>query len=223
MKALGGGPKVLEQREEILARLARVIDEGREASARGGQCTALTAEGLVGAAFAIVHTRLLRSRPAPLTDLVGGLTSLIVLPYLGAAAARREQTQSTPTRALAASGSRALLQAERDPLQGIPMRLTYRTARVLECIAEQPGASNRAVAEHAGITDQGQVSKLLARLERLTLITNNGHGHAKGEPNAWKLTPLGQQVAQSIQIHTPTQQQAAQGVQTHAPGRKQAA
>ncbi len=41
------------------------------------------------------------------------------------------------------------------------MRLTYRTARVLEGVAGEPGISNRVVAEHAGISDPGQVSKLL--------------------------------------------------------------
>ncbi len=78
------------------------------------------------------------------------------------------------------------------------MRLTYRTARVLEDVAEHPGVSNRLVAEHAGIADQGQVSKLLARLERLGLLTNTGEGHAKGERNVWSLTPTGEHVTQSI-------------------------
>jgi DNA-binding IclR family transcriptional regulator len=78
------------------------------------------------------------------------------------------------------------------------MRLTYRTAQVLECIAGEPGISNRVVAERAGISDQGQISKLLARLERLGLLVNCGEGHAKGEPNAWTLTALGLEVAQRL-------------------------
>ncbi len=78
------------------------------------------------------------------------------------------------------------------------MRLTYRTARVLGCIAERPGASNRAVAERAGVTDPGQISKLLRRLEGLGLAVNTGGGHLCGEPNAWQLTALGGQVAQRL-------------------------
>ena len=39
--------------------LAAVVDGGREGS-RGSQCTPLTAEGLVGAAFGIVYARLLK-------------------------------------------------------------------------------------------------------------------------------------------------------------------
>jgi DNA-binding IclR family transcriptional regulator len=80
------------------------------------------------------------------------------------------------------------------------MRLTYRTTRVLECIAAQPGVSNREVAERAGVSDQGQISKLLARLERLGLIANTGEGHARGERNAWNLTPLGSQVARRLTL-----------------------
>jgi DNA-binding IclR family transcriptional regulator len=79
--------------------------------------------------------------------------------------------------------------------------LTYRTARVLEGVAELPGGSNRVVAERAGIHDAGQVSKLLARLERLGLLVNTGEGHAKGEPNAWSLTAKGERVARSILAH----------------------
>jgi AcrR family transcriptional regulator len=207
--ALRGGPRVLELREEVLARLAVELDEGRGEGARASQCTTLTAEGLVGAAFGIVHARLQRAEREPLTDLVGDLASLIVLPYLGAAAARREQTRPSLPPASYASGRSAASQRNRDPLCDVPMRLTYRTARVLGCIAMAPGISNRAVAEHAGISDQGQVSKLLTRLERLGLIVNHGLGHAKGEPNAWSLTPLGSQVAQSIQVHTPGPEQVA--------------
>jgi DNA-binding IclR family transcriptional regulator len=60
------------------------------------------------------------------------------------------------------------------------MRLTYRTARVLEILAEQPGLSNRKLAEQAGIADQGQVSKLLGRLQRLGLVQEQGPGPRQG-------------------------------------------
>ena len=81
------------------------------------------------------------------------------------------------------------------------MRLTYRTARVLESVAEHPGVSNRELADYAEIPDQGQVSKLLARLQRLELPANSGGGHLTGEPNAWTLTAKGGQVAQSISVY----------------------
>jgi AcrR family transcriptional regulator len=97
VQALSSGPRVLERRERALQRLAAVLDEGREESRRMGNCSVLTAEGLVGAAFGIVHARLLRGDRAPLLQLVGELMGLIVLPYLGPAAARREQLMPAPT------------------------------------------------------------------------------------------------------------------------------
>ena len=209
IQAPRGGPGVLKRREEIIARLAAVLDEGRGVGSRGGDCTALTAEGLVGAALAILHGRMLRGKREPLSSLLGELMSMIVLPYLGSAAARREQARALPERPPEARVTPGRRQSEHDPLQDIPMRLTYRTTRVLACIAEQPGVSNRTVAEHAGVSDQGQISKLLARLGRLGLVENTGNGHAKGEPNAWTLTPLGEQVAQRLQMNNHHQKEAA--------------
>ncbi len=211
IQVLRGGPGVLERRDEVLARLAAVLDEGRGESVRGLQCTPLTAEGLVGAAFGIVYARLLRGERAPLTGLFGELMGMIVLPYLGPAAARREQARAVPGPVSVAGVERAPveLSGERDPLAGTRMRLTYRTARVLSCIAGKPGASNRAVGEHAGVADPGQISKLLRRLERLGLVANTGGGHLSGEPNAWRLTAQGTQVAGRLSIDTRHRERAA--------------
>jgi AcrR family transcriptional regulator len=91
-----GGPAVIARREEIIAKLAAAIDEGRQESMRAAQCPPLTAEGLVGAALTILHSRLLHEDHEPLRDLQGTLAATILLPYLGPAAARREQTRPVP-------------------------------------------------------------------------------------------------------------------------------
>jgi AcrR family transcriptional regulator/DNA-binding MarR family transcriptional regulator len=203
-----GSRRVLEAREEILSRLAGTIGEGRSQSAYGAQVSLLTAEGLVGAAVAIVYKRLLNGERAPLTDLHGELMGMIVLPYLGSSAASRERKRRTPeplvgdTRDVSAVGR--VGRREGDLLWDLPMRLTYRTARVLGAVAQNAGVSNRLVAEHAGITDQGQVSKLLARLQRLGLLANTGEGHARGERNAWQLTPLGERITQQLNLDETT-------------------
>jgi DNA-binding MarR family transcriptional regulator len=80
------------------------------------------------------------------------------------------------------------------------MRLTYRTLVVLSAIATHPHASNRKIAETAGVHDQGQISKLLARLEKLGLIHNSGNGQAHGEPNAWTLTARGHEIENTLGI-----------------------
>jgi AcrR family transcriptional regulator len=199
--ALQGGPRVLAWREGVLTGLAEVLDEGRGESRAGSrrECAVLTAEGLVGAAFAIVHARLIaKQQREPLRGLASELMSLIVLPYQGPAVARAEQERSLPPLPRGAQGHANGMVGGPDLLAEVPMRLTYRTALVLDGIARNPGASNRVVGESAGIFDQGQVSKLLARLQRLGLTANTGVGHTKGEPNAWNLTALGVRVASRL-------------------------
>ena len=121
-----------------------------------------------------------------------GAEGEIVLPYLGARAAGREL--SRPPLEIPSDGRARTLTRHKDPLEGLNMRLTYRTVRVLMVIAEHPGASNREIAEGSGIVDQGQISKLLNRLARLKLVENLGEGQEKGAANAWHLTARGAQV-----------------------------
>jgi DNA-binding MarR family transcriptional regulator len=83
-------------------------------------------------------------------------------------------------------------------LRDLEMRLTYRTVRVLLAIAARPGTSNREVGLAAGIEDQGQISKLLTRLDKLGLIHNSGAGRARGAPNAWTLTDQGIAVQEMV-------------------------
>jgi AcrR family transcriptional regulator/DNA-binding MarR family transcriptional regulator len=193
-----GEQRVLEAREDVLSRLAEMVAQGDGESSATRKVPSLTAEGLVGAAMAIVYKRLLRGDQLPLSVLQAELMGMIVLPYLGPAAAGRERSRPLPTMPVAKDASGGLGIWREDLLRDLPMRLTYRTARVLEAAGENPGASNRIVGEQAGIYDQGQVSKLLARLERLGMLQNTGVGHAQGERNAWCLTERGEEVRQQI-------------------------
>jgi AcrR family transcriptional regulator len=213
---IAGGPKVLARREALIARLVAVVDEGRLQGGCATDCTPLTAEGVVGAALAVIHGRLTRAKREPLAGLLGELTGMIVLPYQGVGAARREQRRPVPedvafagTQHPASDGHVEGDPLAGDPLAGLPMRLTYRTARVLEGVAGHAGSSNRQVADYAGIADQGQVSKLLSRLQHLGLLANRAEGHSKGEPNAWQLTTQGQLVTQNILMHMPSKVPAA--------------
>jgi AcrR family transcriptional regulator/DNA-binding MarR family transcriptional regulator len=192
--ALGAGPVALERRAQVVQVLIDAIDEGRSEAKGSARPTRLTAEGVVGAVLAVLHARL-SERPldrAPSMDgLLSSLMGIIALPYRGAATAAREASKSAPRR-------RRVAAPQRDPLRDLDMRLTYRTLRVLVAIAADPGASNRRIADAAGVTDQGQISKLLTRLEHLELIENSGGGSLRGEPNAWQLTPKGEEIEQTI-------------------------
>lgn len=194
------GPPALERRRRVLARLVEAVDAGRGEGDERRQLPALTAEGTVGSVLSIVHTRLLEKNPTPFLGLRNPLMNMIVLPYLGAAAARRELSRPPP-KPVRKSDVVSPLRAS-DPFDGLGMRLTYRTVRVLMAIAACPGASNRQVAESAGIFDQGQISKLLRRLATFDLVRNDGRGRATGEPNAWKLTAKGQAVERAIAMES---------------------
>jgi AcrR family transcriptional regulator len=201
---------VLERRQELVTWLAGIVDEGYGEDSRSGYAGALTGQGVVGAVLQVLQSRLLEADTAPLADLLGQLMGLIVLPYLGIAIARREQARPAPAKAPSdvMDGQREVTFTS-EPLAGLPMRLTYRTARVLEALCAHPASSNRQVADLADIHDQGQVSKLLARLERVGLLANTGEGHTKGEPNAWRLTALGERVTRHLSLDSEIQRGAA--------------
>lgn len=187
--ALGAGERVLARRAEVLDEAAAVVDRGRGAGDAAGRPPDLTAQGVVGAVMGVLHSRLLEGGGGPLSDLLPPLMSIIVLPYLGPEAARAELER--PSAGPRRNDTGARRPARRDPLEGVNMRLTYRTVRVLTVIAERPGASNREIAQASGVADQGQISKLLGRLARLRLVENVGAGQERGGANAWRLTSRG--------------------------------
>jgi AcrR family transcriptional regulator len=199
VESLAAGPRALARRAEVLRKLVAAVDEGRSAMPRRATPPPpLTAEGVVGAVLSVIHTRLLDPDAEPLTGLVGELMSAIVLPYLGSSAAQKELRKPAPPLKTKTTAH------QRDPLEGLDMRITYRTVRVVMTIAANPDASNRRIATAAGIADQGQVSKLLARLEHLGLIRNTGAGALKGAPNAWRLTQRGEHVERAIRVQSVT-------------------
>jgi AcrR family transcriptional regulator len=191
--SMSGGERVLRRRVEILGELAAVVDQGRVEGARGRQQPpAVIAEGVVGAVLTVLQNRLLADEHSRVIDLFGSLVSIIVLPYLGTGVARRELTRPVPRiRTGAAIGPPGVAGSVGHDGGS---RLTYRTERVLSAIATYPGASNREVADRAGIVDQGQVSKLLNRLQDRGLIAKIGDGRSRGAPNSWRLTDRGELV-----------------------------
>lgn len=185
------GPRNPELRARVLELLHGVVGDGRSQAKPRYEPSPLTGEFVVGGVLAVIHAHL--RRPGyPLLSLLNPLMWMIVLPCRGPAVAGRELTRPAPTSAPATPVP------PRDPLRHLNLRLTYRTARVLEFIALAPGANNRRIGAHAGITDQGQISKLLTRLARVGLVENTGMGQAKGGANAWHLTVTGSELVAAI-------------------------
>jgi AcrR family transcriptional regulator len=192
VEALAAGAKTLNARRHVITQIITIVDQGREQSKTGRETPPLTAEGTVGAVFSVIHARMLDGEQRSLIELAGPLMAMITQPYLGAAAAQKELTRPVMTL------EPVVPRLPSDPFKDLPMRLTYRTALVLSSIAAHPGASSKQIAQAAGITDEGQTSKLLNRLQRYELIHDTGIGPAKGMPRAWQLTQRGQAILQAI-------------------------
>jgi AcrR family transcriptional regulator len=206
VESLGAGRLALERRQRLLAQAIDAVQEGQDQVKDGVEVPLLAAEGVVGGALSIIHARLGASSMSAgarspgggdhvgdsLIGLVNPLMSMIVLPYQGKVASRKELTRPMP-KAHASVSRRGS-----DPLRDLDMRLTYRTVCVLVAVAGTPGCSNREIGEAAGIVDQGQISKLLGRLERLGLVQNSGLRPGNGTPNSWVLTDKGVEVEQAM-------------------------
>jgi AcrR family transcriptional regulator len=196
--ALAADRTVLELRAQAVEALVDAVHRGgaRRSGERGRRPARLVAEGAVGAVLAVIHARLCERDPKRLAGLLNQLMGMIVLPYRGPDAAARELRRRAPR------ARRGVPAPAADPLRELDMRLTYRTIRVLFALAELggrgPGPSSRAVADASGISDQGQISKLLWRLEHLGLIANGVAGHRRGESNAWSLTPTGHEAERAL-------------------------
>jgi hypothetical protein len=194
-----GGGVALEYRQRVIDGLVEIVDQGRGQDSVSSDVADLTAHGAVGGVLEVLYSRLLKAPTEPLREMVGQLTGMIVLPYLGVAASQREQRRRVPVaKSFDVVSDGQVSTAGSDVLAALPMRMTFRTANVLQALAEHPGQSNRGVADLVGISDQGQISKLLSRLARLGLLSNAG---VVGERNRWELTATGSRVTRSIKSY----------------------
>jgi DNA-binding MarR family transcriptional regulator len=156
--------------------------------------SALTAEGVVGATFGVIHARLLHAAPAPLTGLLKPLMTMIVLPYRGSAAAARELELPAPEIPVEVRRRKGgLLGAPLGSASPVDYRLTVRTQMALAAVAERPGLNNREVSEIIGLADQGQISRMMKRLAEHGLVENT-QSNTRRLARAWQLTPQGEAV-----------------------------
>ena len=160
-----------ERRARVNEMLMMIVGGGRSASASAPP--ALTDEVLVGGALAVIRARLSRPTHRPLLSLLNELMAVLAHAYLGADAAAESFKKTTV--------KQPAHKPETVDGSVLPVRLTHRTLAVLAAIAEEPGALNREVSDAAGIADQGQVSRLLGRLESAQLIRNDGEPEVGAE------------------------------------------
>ena len=203
VEALAAGPRVLARRASVLEGLAGVIDQGRVQCAGAGdvcdRTIGLVAEGVVGATFGVIHARLLELRPGPLVGLLGSLMATIVLPYRGPAAAAKELARPIPRTSVRRRDGDGLSRRPVGSASPVDYRLTIRTQMALAAVGGRPGLNNREVSEIIGLSDQGQISRMMKRLQAQGLI-ENVQGHTRRQVRAWRLTADGEAV---IDAHRP--------------------
>ncbi len=199
---------IFERRQRLHDVLAGLLDHHQPAGIPAGSprlAPALTGELIVGGVFSVIRTSMLERDGGKLVELAPSLMAFIVAPYLGLAVARAESDGEGARDAQGLANAPARSRREELARAGaisraaeLPIRATHRTTLVLRAIARAPYSNNREIAQAAGLVNEGQASKLLARLERRGVIENVGVGAARGEPNAWLLTASGQRAVELI-------------------------
>jgi DNA-binding HxlR family transcriptional regulator len=86
-------------------------------------------------------------------------------------------------------------------------RLTLLTHEVLSAVAtlsaSDSSLSNRKIADAVAVKDDGQISKLLARLQNHGLLHNAG-APSPAAGNAWQITPRGEEILHATHAKEPT-------------------
>ncbi len=197
--SMQGDVALLRRRERYLAEIARVIelDAPRPATE---PLPPFGAEATVVAAASILHGRLLEDPTPSLRELCGPLMAVIAMPYLDVAATREELARAPASADTSPQGPIACKTVLHlgGSHQGAG-RLTDRTAQVLQSIAENPNSSNTVIAELAGVGDQGQMSRLLARLRRLGLVEDRSDQRTYNAAKAWFISEAGKELLADLE------------------------
>jgi AcrR family transcriptional regulator len=200
VESMAGGPIALEHRARELRALVPLIDAGREYSSRSGREPSLDSAGIITATLGMLHDRLITGQAPPFMAQLGPLARFVLDQHLDAKScaeavagtgqlARQMAHENSFARPAASSVEVPLPKALRHPN-------SFRLRSCVRYLAEHPGASNQAVAAGIDLRHHGQMSILLRRLERGGLLAKRP-GRA-GTPNAWTLTPDGEQAARIL-------------------------
>jgi DNA-binding MarR family transcriptional regulator len=180
------GPAVLARRAQVLDALAAVLDAER-APARAYP-PSLTAEALIGGVLGTLNGRLSSESAGKLARLTPALMSFLVAPFLGAHVAREELSRPLAFDLLKDPGGR---------------RNRHRAPVVLRAIADEPGLSNRELALRAGVKNESQISRVLARFASAGVIEDTRDADRPGLPNAWQLTREAKELERALRGEAP--------------------
>jgi AcrR family transcriptional regulator len=95
-RAMAGGLGRLTPRRDLLSELVHVLEQGRDHAPAGHRPPARAAACVIGGTLGMIHARLRGCDEPSLVDFLNPLVGMIVLPYLGEAAALRELSRPDP-------------------------------------------------------------------------------------------------------------------------------
>jgi AcrR family transcriptional regulator len=209
VEVLAAGSWALEHRERKIAVLSSMIVEHWSVPGEERPQAPVIA-GVMASVLGLIHTHLVTKEPRPLIGLLGPLMGLVTSPYMDPEAVALEIQQATEL-SRKIQQERHELSSRPSACAGAPRRVEIpallrnpkagRARLCMRYLAEQGGRgsspSNHQVAAAIGVTHQGQISTLLARLHGLGLVVK--YAGAPGHPNAWSLTAEGNQIAQALE------------------------
>ena len=165
----------------------------------------LAAEGVMASVMGIVHTHIVTEQSGPLLGLLGPLMGLASSLYLDGGEVQREIERGNAAlndarAACVAGGAPRRWRSARPRSRCAPGLRAHRARLCLMYVAEQNerglSPSNQQVGEGIGLSHRGQVAGLLGKLAALGLLVKRSEG--EGYPNAWSVTPRGDDVARAI-------------------------
>jgi AcrR family transcriptional regulator len=196
--ALAGSPAVLELRSRLFACLVPLLDGARSQLPAEEQPSPLTSTAVIASVAGILQEQFVHFPEPIFIGLLGELSGLVVAPYLGISASKKQIERGNARAAQLASEPEVRPEVVS---VSIPKQLRHASAfRMRLCllhIADNPGVSNQEVARGIDMSHHGQISKALSRLHLLELLAKRPGG--SGHPNAWWLTPYGEQVAHALE------------------------
>lgn len=194
VESLAGPPEAAELRARLSASLKPLLDRGRERLAPERQPLQLAATATIALVAGVLQEQFVREGEPAFIGLLGELAGMVVAQYLGVSEAKSQRERGNArAKVLAQELSVRPIEA---PVR-IPKEIRHARAQrrrlCLAYLAENPGASNQAIAVGIELSHLGQLSAALSRLDQIGLLVKQAGG--AGRPNAWWLSPYGEQVA----------------------------
>jgi AcrR family transcriptional regulator len=197
IESLAGPPEALRRRARLLESLKPLLDRAREQLPADCQPPPATADAIIAAVSGICHARLVEGSAPPFMGLLGELAGVVVVPFLGMSqAARAIERGNTRSQVFARGGDVRPSDVPVPIPRAVRHGSAHRIRLALAYLAENPGASNQAVAVGIDLTHHGQMSRALSRLEQLGLLIKRSG--SSGHPNAWWLSPHGERVLRAL-------------------------